>query len=151
MMNQHGLKRILALLLACLMMMGCFAYATEEMEAAAQEQTLAVEETPNDDAAGEPDAQQPNDVEAEGTTVEANPQQDEDTSTDAVPAEEEGEAAAEDEAVVEDMAVVSNESCVHAHTDSYQYMQNAEYTPVDDKYHETCGYLVTVVYCDDCG
>ena len=141
-MNQHSFKRVLALLLACLMTLGCFAYATEEIEAAAQELLLGEEQAPNGDAADEE------------AIVGENPQQGQqgdDASPDAAFAEKEGETAAEDETVVEDMAVASNNSCVHAHTDSYQYMQDAVYTAVDDKYHESFGYLVTVVFCDDCG
>ena len=141
-MNQHSFKRVLALLLACLMTLGCFAYATEEIEAAAQELLLGEEQAPNGDAADEE------------AIVGENPQQGQqgdDASPDAAFAEKEGETAAEDETVVEDMAVASNNSCVHAHTDSYQYMQDAVYTAGDDKYHESFGYLVTVVFCDDCG
>lgn len=150
-MKQYGFKRILALLLACLMTMGCFAYATEETEAAAQEQIIEVEETLNDDAADEPNEQLPDDAESEETEGIQQGEGDVDSSSEAIPDDGEGQVAAEDEAVVEDTAVASNDGCAHALTESYQYMREAEYTFVDDKYHESFGYLVTVVYCDICG
>ena len=240
-MNQHNFKRIVALLLACLITMGCFACVAEEMDATAQDPYLAEElglvdgelldssdshlleeaeregivlgekeksgklveqiatSTPDeieraileavdsgrlaemiaaglfDDEAmakieemiadgrldagvlGKPEGDGSDPDEVERAILEAvdSGKLAEIIATGLFDAEAMAKIEAMIEAGLLDADVLGKSEdtgyCAHAHTDSYQYMQNAEYTPVDDKYHETCGYLVTVVYCDDCG
>ena len=240
-MNQHNFKRMVALLLACLMTMGCFACVAEEMDAAVQDPCLAeelglVDGEPLDSSyshlleEAEREGIVLGEAEKSGKLVgqiaistldevertileavesgklaemiaaglfddEAMAKIEEMIATGRLDAsvlgKPEGDGSDTDEieraileavdsgklaemiaaglfdaeamekiyAMIEagrlDASVLGKSedtgSCAHAHTDSYEYMQNAEYTPVDDKYHETCGYLVTVVYCDDCG
>ena len=149
-MNRYGFKRLMAILLACIMTMGCCAFATEEMEATVQEPVLAEEQNVNAAAADATDAQLSNDAEPEENAPTEIPQPDGDASPEAAPAGEEAEAAAEDGVTVANTGALLYEECAHAHTDSYAGMRDVVYTPVDDKYHETSGYAVTVVYCTDC-
>ena len=135
-MNRYGFKRLLALLLACIMMMGCCAFATEETDAAAQE--LLHEEEQSLSAAAEESDGAVNQEKFTNENTAANEE-----------AEPDDDATASDD-IVEYRSGEDYSTCAHAHTYSYQGIWDVVYTPVDDKYHEVSGYVVTVVYCTDC-